>query len=168
MMMVRSIVSLLAVLVISTTAIGQKLALDLYAFPTVTNDFKPAIIAPYSGIGLSVKHGNKQQFQGGLSFRSVPWGAELSISEGLVYRLVDHEKYTINNTTKIFLGYPLFYNKLSISTGLSSEFYLSFRKFERVFLSAGMRYNLNPAYQKISRNYKLLEGLLGLHITLWK
>jgi len=118
--MIRTCLTVLSVF-LALSISGQKLILDLYSYPTIDREFSPSVIVPYGGLGLSLRHGKNQRFESGLSFRSVPWGAELSLSERFIFVNIDKEKYAFGNSSKVFLGLPLFYNKLSISTAISSE-----------------------------------------------
>lgn len=164
----RIIAILLAIGIFSPAIKGQKLTVDLHSYPTVDRGFSPSFIVPFSGIGLTTNYGQKHKLESSVSFRSLPWGSEIALSEGVVFPLLEKERISVSNTSKIFLGIPLFYNKLSISTALSSEFNLRFNKFHRIYLSAGARYSVNPAYRRISSKFQFAEGLLGLHIVLWK
>ncbi len=95
--------------------------MDLQAFPSIARNYSPNIVFPYSGIGLSIGHGINRNLEAGISFRSVPWGSEVSLSEGYRIKLMDTPAFEVKNTSKLFIGIPLYYNKFSLSSALSSE-----------------------------------------------
>lgn len=163
--MILPLVLLFSFLASST---AQRLTFDLLAFPSISKGYVPNVVIPYSGVCLSLIHGKNSNFETGISFRSLPWGSEVALSEGYRIDLLSRSRYLLNSTSKVFIGLPLFYNKLSLSSALSTEVNLKFKNFERVILNGGFRVNANAFYKTTSKRYIFSEAVLGLRINLWK
>jgi hypothetical protein len=155
-------------IILSFESYGQRASIDLLAFPTISRNYSPNFVVPYSGIGLTIGHGKNKQLEAGISFRSVPWGSEIALSEGYRIDLTSNSKFHITNTSRIYFGLPLFYNKLSLSSAASTEVSLKFKNFQRIMLIGGLRLNVNAFYRTISSKYVFPEALFGLRISVWK
>lgn len=105
---------------------------------------------------------NNLSYSGGIAFRTVQWGTQLSISLGAIKTLADRFELGVNLQN----GIALFYSrKLYVIGGGAKASYLFFKR-EKVHMgvSLEMRYTACPAYKNYSKIHTLTEIPIGVFV----
>lgn len=105
---------------------------------------------------------NDFTYSGGLAFRTVQWGTQLSVSLGAAKTWDD--KFELG--AKLQNGIALFYSRKLYVIGTGVKFSYIFFKREKMQMgtSIGLRYTACPAYKDYSKIHTLTEMPIGVFI----
>jgi len=140
--------------------IGQNIEVNNKLFYGVwNNEFSEYF---YGGTGLEILYLSKLKkvrIKNGLEFRSVNWGNQVSVINGISVTYVTRDQWSLHGNTSIGLGLALFVDNplLVWSVGYMPEVILLKKRKLKLIVGAGIRYTSSPSYKDYGSIHQVLE-----------
>ena len=144
---------------------SQSITFNTKSFYGIWNNETSGYYYGGGGLDLLYEHRLKKgALRGGLEFRSIDWGNQLSINTGFKAPYITKEKWSFNGITSLGLGLALFKESPLFvwSAGYMPEFSWHVREKFHLNFGFGIRYTNSPAY----KNYGSINHVMELPLKI--
>jgi len=164
--MKKIIFSIACFLMASPLLVGQDWTFSIQSYQVINASFQNPIRFNHFGGALDYGYEVQQlDLSSNISFRSIDWGNQVSIGQGISFEILKREKWKISHKNNVQINLPLYYNKLLLGYGITSGFEWSAAKLQGLVIYYGISFNHLPDYLEWSQRKLIFEGAFSIGWT---